>query len=403
VPRLTLDQKRDLTHMLLIAVVIVPLFMINGRWTAFGNFDVIAADLPAWSLVNRGSLDISSDVAEGDARVALSRWFVQGENGELVSNRPPGLIGIAVPAYLLLGNKKPFSNGPGTAVAVLTTALAVLITWKILKPLVGRAFATGSSLVLALGTTTWWISSSELWPHGPGQLWAALATMGLMSGAYARSGAFFGLSIVTRPITAIFPALTGVAEGWRTRSWRPLIAVGGASSLGLIALLIFNRWTFGTWSVIGGYSDNFTVGAMDRFTIGSYLRNLADMLVMPYNGLLICSPIVLVAGVGAALGRKSIPGWAKSTSLAAIAYLIFHAMLNRASGGMPAFYRYPLEPLILACPLLAMGAHTLWHLGKIGRWAILLGAVVSIGLQIVLVFYLSCFITNPVVPACLFP
>ena len=400
---LTLDQKRDLTHMLVIAVVIVPLFVINGHWTPFGNFDAIAADLPAWSLINRGSLDVSSDVGSGDTREAVSRWFVPGDNGELVSNRPPGLIGIAIPAYLLLGNGEPFSNAPGTAVAVVTTTLAVLVIWKVLKPLVGRGLATGTSLVMALGTTTWWISSSELWPHGPGQLWAALAILGLTSGAYATSGAFFGLSILTRPITAIFPAFTGMAEGWRTRSWRPVIAVGGASSLGLIALLIFNRWMFGTWTVVGGYSDSFTVEAMDRFTIGSYLQNLADMLILPYNGLVICSPIVLVAAVGAMLGRKSIPGWARSTSLAAIAYLLVHAMLNRASGGMPAFYRYPLEPLILATPLLAIGAQTMWRSGRIGRWAIIVGALVSVGLQIVLVFYLSCFITSPVVPACLFP
>ena len=244
-PRVGLQRPH--MHLVLLLAVISPLFILNARWGIEGNADAVAAAIPAWSVAEGGTLDLSEYPAVTDRLEELDRWFVETESGTIVSNRAPGLIGLAIPAYWAFPLDS-FQNGPATFVALTMTTLAVVLTWYALRRVVSLNSATLGVLALALGTTTWWVSSSELWPHGPGQLWAAIAILSLSAASLTGSGFAFAASITTRPLTSLFALFTGSIQGFRERRWRPVVVIGALSALGFAAVMGYNRVVFGLWT-----------------------------------------------------------------------------------------------------------------------------------------------------------
>lgn len=396
--RSRLQDRRK--HLALITVLVIPLYIFNARWGIEGNLDAIAVGLPAYQLVQQGTLNLSGYEVVTQDLEELDRWFIELPGGEVVSNRAPGLIGLTVPAYAAI-QQRGFGNGPATVVALLTTFAAVLLTWRVLESLVGLGAATVAALTLALGTTTWGVSSSELWPHGPGQLWASLVILSLSLGSYLGAGVAFALSVTTRPLTGFFALFTGVLESWRRRSVTPALAIGGMTAIGVTAVIAYARIVFDRWSLRGGYSADFTTGAIERFTPFGYLHNVWEMFLGLPNGVLVTTPILGLALVAAVAFRDEIPGWARSVAWAGLGYLLIHAALNRASGGLAIFYRYPLEAIVLAAPALTIGAHRLWQRGRIWSRMVVAAVSISIALQFAHVFIISCSITDPVVRACL--
>lgn len=386
-------------HIVLLLIVLVPLFAINGRWGQNANGDTTAVAVPAWQLANKGTLDLSEYEVISENLDELGIWYVNDARGRVVSNRMPGLIAMTTPAYLM--SDDDFSNAPATATALVATVIALLLMWHVFRKLVPLAFATSSVLVFALGTTTWAISAAEMWPHGPGQLWAAMAVLFTSSGTYLATGGAYALSITTRPLTGVFAAITGLNESWRTRSLMPALKVALASSLGVVALLLYNRYLYGSWSLSGGYSDTFTTGAVERFELVPYLINLLAVFVGPLNGFLTTSPVLGVAAYGAIRYRNRIQPWMLSLAISGIVYLVIHAALNRASGGLIVFYRYPLASLVLMSPALLMGARAIWESSRRGERILVISALASVALQVLNVFVFSCWNTSPVVPVCL--
>lgn len=383
---------RDVQHLALILVVLLPLFALNGRWGVEANVDAIAAAAPAWHLVEEGSFDLTAYAGENP-------WFVLDEQGRYVSDRSPGLIVSAIPGYALW-RQTSFSNAPATMTALLATIAAVLGVWWLGRPVVGRSAAVIGALVLALGTTTWAISSGQLWPHGIGQLAAVLTLMSMAGGRETVAGLVGWLAVVVRPITAVYLAFTGLGESWRRKERWPAIALISAAALGGLTVLLYNRWLFGEWTLHGGHSPGLTGGFSPPQGLLPYLENLASMLFSTQNGLFLLSPIVMVATLGAVHHRESIPGWARTAAVAAVAYLLVHAAFNRASGGAPVFYRYPLEALALASVALIVGAKSVYLESRLGRLIVIGAATGSVLLQFANVFYLSCLHASPGTPAC---
>jgi hypothetical protein len=363
------------------------------------NPDSEAAAIAAWQLNEEGTLDLSEYEAIRENLDTLHIWFVPGRDNTIVSNRPPGLIGIAFPSYFLTGSSQ-FSIVPSTVTAIALTMASLAIVWWLLRGLTDPRFATLATGVLALGTTTWAISSSELWPHGPDQFWASIALIGLSTSGFALAGAAFGLSVLTRPITAVFAAAAGLLEAWRKRSVKPALIIGAVSTVGVVLLLAYNWAIFGSLSVRGGYSSAATTGAVERFTILDYLRNVFAMFIGAPNGFLLLSPVLGVATFALIRYWKRVPGWARSGALAALAYLLVHAFFNRASGGLPVMYRYPLEAITLASAALGFAAWTMTRESQTGRRLLLATAALSIVIQIYYVFIVSCAVMSPDLNTC---
>lgn len=381
--------RKDERIAIVAAVLTATLFFIAGRWGDSVNPDTEAVAIPAWHLVHEGSLDLSTIDEIRENLEDLGIWFVARDDGAIFSNRAPGLIFLAAPFYWASPDTS-FSYVPTTAAAQISTFAAVIISWFVFRRLVGIPFATAAAGVLALGTTTWSISATELWPHGPGQLAAALSLFTLSNTAWVGTGLALAAGILIRPITAVHAAVLGALESVRKRAWRPALQIGVTSAIGITLLVLYNRTVFGEWSVRGGYSSDFTSGAIEDFSFSDYIQNVGVMFLSPVHGLFICSPAVAVAAIAAYRFRVAVPGWAKSALMAGFVYLMVHAGLNRASGGLAFLYRYPLEPLIFAAPALAVGAHLAWRASYRWRLYLTCSSLYSVAVQIVAVFLLKC-------------
>lgn len=355
--------------------------------------DAIAAGAPAWRLVEAGTLDLSD--LEGQ-----NPWLVEDVHGRLVSERAPGLVAFAIPGYFVW-RVQGFTNGPASLVALVATIGAILIVWKLARDAYGDRVAVVSALVLAVGTTTWAVASAQLWPHGVGQLLAMLTVSAVAAGSYTKAGFASAVAITVRPMAAVYAGVVGLWEGWRRRDAWVTVRYGAICLAGAALLLLYNRWLFGTWSLVGGTNATGITGSFgSQEALPGYWLNLWNMFFGFSNGLFVWSPIVLVSAYGALRFKNQIPGWAMGTGLAAIAYLLVHAAFNRSSGGMELFYRYPLEALALSSIALIGGAKAVYGSGRIGRWAVVFTAGFSVAVQFLNVFYLSCRMATPNVPAC---
>jgi hypothetical protein len=226
------------------------------------------------------------------------------------------------------------------------------------QPLVGGAAALAAAYLAGLGTSAWSVAANELWQHGPGMMWIALAGA-LAARNLVAAGFAYGLAVLTRPLNAFIAGATGLYLAWQRRSLWPAVQTGIGALAGLAALLAFNAVVFGEPSVLGGYEPGFVDNAQSADVVG-YLRNIVMALVSPTRGLLVWSPFLIVLIPGLVSGWKAAPGWARGAAIGAVAYLLFQYKANRYSGGSGfATYRYPLEALTAAAPVLVL-SYTTW-------------------------------------------
>ncbi len=234
--------------------------------------------------------------------------------------------------------------------AAVTAGAAAIISLTVARrsgPQVGLVAAA----VFGLGTSAWIVAGTNVWQHGAAMLWLSLGVYGAQRERHIGSGIAFGFAVLTRPHTAIIAAAVGLAAGWRHRSLKPTLAIGFMSAFGLGALLLFNRWAFGTLTITGGYSTEIGARAGDvgGTEIVRYLTNIGGGLVDPERGLLMYSPYLLMLLPGVREGWRRLDAIGRGAAVGGVLYLLVQWKANRFSGG-DAFwsYRYPLEMLTVS-------------------------------------------------------
>ncbi|MBT8214514.1 MAG: hypothetical protein KJP12_04750 [Acidimicrobiia bacterium] len=243
---------------------------------------------------------------------------------------------------------------PATATAALMTATAVSVLHLSLRRLVTPGTAVVAALVFGTATSTWSVSANELWPHGPAQLFLALGMLGLTASRYLTAGVSYAVALLIRPVTAVIAAVSGLYLGWRTRSWRPVILVGVGAAGGLALLVLYNQLVLGTWSPVPpSYGQSFVLRA-GRQSVWAYFGDVIGMLVHPRWGLLVFSPFLLFSLLGLREAWRTADPWVKASALSGLVFILIHLRLNRFWGGLLYGYRYPLEMLIVAAPLLLL-------------------------------------------------
>lgn len=312
------------------------------KWANAGyNVDVTAAAFPGWHFVQTGSLDLQG--YEG-----ANPWFITTDTGTW-SNRSPGIIGVAILAYAVT---EPFTTEfemwPSAVAAVITTFVSVLIVARAASR-INRDLFLPTLLLLGLGTATWGVASGQLWPHGPGQLMIAIALWFALEKRWTAAGVALGVGILIRPPLAVVALLLGLGFGYIERSWRPVVKVGWTSSLATVLLLAYSATLFGSPNPTAAYDSAGGLIRQDDGFVG-WLANVVAGLFGPQNGLLFWSPWILVAGLGLIATRRRIDPGPKLWLTASACFLLVHFWLNRASGGLPYNYRYPIEVLALITP-----------------------------------------------------
>jgi alpha-1,2-mannosyltransferase len=353
-------------------IVFVPLLLVYCA-----SLRVVASSMSAdptgvvpsaWGIVHGGS----PIIAKADWPY-INPWFVTLGPDQVVSNRPPGLVYLAVPGYWLFRQADTWEPIPASLTAALVTAAAVATFGVLIRRLVGGAFGprigVAAAGVLGLATTTWAVSGTQLFPHGPDQLLLVLAMVALAAGRAWGAGLAFAAAALIRPPLAIVAAIVGLWRSWAARTIRPALLIGVFTAVGLAGFALYSHhyWNVvmtdvGGESVSRGVLNNTaTHGYFDTMTdwspdaIGDLAYKIAGALVSPGRGLLIGAPFLVLLVPGLRRAWRAATDWVRAAAVGGLVYLLVQLKAEIFTGGQYFWsYRYPLETLTLCAPLLVL-------------------------------------------------
>lgn len=351
------DRRRDRRAAVVLVLVVWCIYLASATYDAFQLNDNRAVNLSAWSLGTRGSLALPAEWEGGN------RWITEGRSGELYTNRFPGAILWAAPFHAVAepffgigtpGHDVLLNYAPGGVAAATVTALAIGVTFLVLRRLAPRRSAVVATAFLAFGTGVWSVSADSMWTHGLTHLMLMLGLLATADRRFARSGLAFAASVLTRPHTAVVPAVMGIWESVSRRSWRPVIVVGATSMVGVLVLAAYSQWLFGTWIPVAGYDPARPTGLVETsWTVT--VERLANTLAHHQRGVMIYTPALLVLLPFTRHGWRVAPAWVKSASVGGVLYLAVQLRVNDWTGGADYFgSRLTLETLVLLTPLLLL-------------------------------------------------
>jgi len=353
----------------LLFLLLVAGYNANGRES--GSIDGQAAKYFARGMAVRGTWVLDRDVA-AQPQLGERAAFAIGRDGHW---RPaygvvPGLI-AAIPAFVvhttgLVDMDAPLAaNLLAKVTASLLTAAAVTLVFLALLRAVSTTVALVTALALGFGTNYWaavsqTLSQQECVAFGLAlTLWAwwridALSRTRLLVGAggLALAGA---ARMQVAPLVAVFLLWMISRVGWRA-------AVAPTALVMTAAALEVGRNLTWFGSVIGATASTEALhpllhGVEGPLATAPWL-NAFGLLVSPCRGLLVYSPIVLVALAGMALSlrrRSKTPDlfW---LATAIVVQFIMYACYAVWWGGHSFGPRYLLDVLIPLAPFGAIGA-----------------------------------------------
>jgi hypothetical protein len=299
-------------------------------WTALSllrDGDTDLRDVPAEVLVERPLLvpGRPDGVTLADVEQVRAALDAAGPDATVRDYFPIVPALLAVPAVLLAdligpvlgmgGAEQILLDGRFTPfhvlVASIVVALAAVVARATAERLLGgsearrRWLATAAALVFAFGTTAWSVASRALWQHGPsllalfGALWLVLELRRIDPGTSDRDradrialalGAVVATAVVVRPTNAL-PA--AALLGWVAWSHRRHLLPALAGAVGAGVLWIAVAALLG----LGVPPPYYSAGRID---LGAETPvALAANLVSPSRGLLVSTPVVLLAIPGA--------------------------------------------------------------------------------------------------------
>ncbi len=328
-----------------------PALLADDGRTASVNVDTDPAALPAWQLVQNGTMDLAGSMLDDNPFIARHRRGAGDERPAtwaLAPRRP----------RLRPHQRRHLQPRPSTVTsAVVTTGARCSCSTSSCAAACRRDWALGGAagvrarhrhladlvrpaLAPRPGPARWSRSSARPGVGSPGGGGHGRRASGRSCGPVIG-----GRAARLRPVAAV----GSVAGGTRRRSWSSRRSSDSApwspTTLGLRRTEHLRR-----------VRVSLPRQPHRPEPVRTTLRNIADMLCPRQNGMLLWSPVVIVALLGLARGRgrHAASGLGGRRSRGSC-YLLVHLRLNRASGGLPYDYRYPLEALTLAAPALVLG------------------------------------------------
>ncbi|MDP3713673.1 MAG: hypothetical protein Q8R60_14455 [Mycobacteriales bacterium] len=333
------------------ALACLLVYLVCAHWYGIANADSVAAAWPAHEFATRGTFYLEQ------ASRPDNPWFTQ-QGEHVVSNRMPGVILVAIPLQFVMQPLGVSPLTPAVLTAVVLTSLAVANLCLVMTRCgIPAPTALTMAAALAFGTGLWPNASAELWTHGPDAFWLSLALLAFQRNRQWWAGLALAPAIMTRPHLALPAAVIGAALAMERRSLRPLYRVGLPASLGLGTLVLWNSVMFAAPSVGGGYTyAGPRIADSSPSAWAAMFDSAMGSLVSPIRGLLVFSPFVIVAIMAAWRGLHGAPGWARGAAVGGLAYQVVQWRVNSFEGGTGYYsYRLPLELLVLALPLCALG------------------------------------------------
>lgn len=364
----TRDEPEGRSAFRFFTAVFVPLaalYLATATWRPPYDADTLTNALTAQEIGRDGDVFLENHVQLTAAEFqGVVSWVVPATEGA-ASQYPPGAALLAAPLYAVWPGdgfvRTTTHSGvtvsyqvpeiaPAAISAALAVAAGVAMIGLALRRLGGDRDAALAALALGLATGVWSVAADKLWLHSADVLYLGLG-LWMAARFYLLSGLGFGLALITRPHTVLIAAGTGLGRSLDVRSWRPAVIIGSGTLAGLVALLLFNGAVFGAASISGGY--DVAAGSYVTDGVLTFARNLWGAGFDLTRGLFPYSPFLLVLLGGVAKAWRAAPQWVRGAALGGLAYLLVQLASNRFSGGSGFWgYRYPIEALVAAAPLL---------------------------------------------------
>jgi hypothetical protein len=344
----------------------------NGR--EIGSYDTQPAKYTTSQLVAHGTFRLDSVVARRP-ELGQRMGFAAARDGHIRSAHSVAPAVLAwLPSELLAAAGWAPSRGSSAAVyaklsASLLVTLAVVFVFFAARWRTSDTWAALVALGFGLGTNAWPTASQALWGHECVLAGLALAVLCLTPDATGLKTsrlwiAAAGLSIAGAARYQVAPIIIALASSVfirrrRARDATALLPIAACAA----AMVSLNMAWFGRplgamvyleaavhpqiHGVSGPLSDAPLTGAL-------------GLLVSPSRGLLIYSPVVLVALAGFGAMRKE--GWRSDLrwcALAAAAQIVLYACYSVWWGGYTYGPRYLIDILPLLTPLAAAGTAVL--------------------------------------------
>jgi hypothetical protein len=348
------DRRRDRRAVAALFLAVWVVYLLTATYDSYQVNDNRAVAIAAWSLGARGTLALPPEW-EG-----TFTWDAPGIDGNLYTDRFPGAIFTAAPAYAiadLIGwadqpSHPIFLNfAPAGVTAATVAALSVAVLFLVFRRLSDRRTSLVAAGLFAFGTASWSVTADAMWTHGPTSLALALGTLALSSERFASSGAAFAFGILARPQTAVVPAVVGIWSGVTRRSVRPILAVGLTSVVGVAAVSVYTRSLFGSWLPLAGY-DAAKVESVVTTATGDFAVRLAATMLHQDRGVLLYTPVLFLLLPFIHRGWRIAPTWVRSSAVAGAVYLVVQLRSNVWHGGQSFFgSRLTIETLVLTAPL----------------------------------------------------
>lgn len=288
------------------------IFLSTFRWQ---GCDSLTNSLMPFALLREGSITLD---AYGSWFIGRYAGNVMPIKGHLVAFYPLMPALLAIPIYIL-----PVLSGvvPTNAVlhqlekctAVWIAALTVALLYKLYLSRTTSRRALLFSLIYAFGTPCFPISSQSLWQHGASCLMIVSCLTAWHHKKWGWLGFFSVLAVAARSTNGLFAVAFGIAALWQGgRRSVPRLFFGAIGP----AILLLTYW----WKVLGRGIPADMMRVQGDFSFFPNISVLSAMLVSPYRGILLYSPIVVFClwGLWKAYKQKVVPGLVALSFLGAL-------------------------------------------------------------------------------------
>ena len=376
---------------LLLFVALLAIYVGNFRLRGAG--DSLPTRLLPFSILREGNLDLDEFTWELTPTGHLPYYVHRAPNLHLYSVSTIATAVVitplyVVPAWALAAAGMSYDDVRARVIivamerlsAATLSALSASLLFLVLCRLTTWRWALGLTLVYALGTSTWSISSQALWAHGLSELALVVLSAVLLAPAPGRAamvlaGVTAGIAVANRPQMIVFAALALLFVIVHHR--RQLLAFAALPALLGIVVLAYNRTIF--QAATGGY------GGLGHFT-GPLLEGLGGLFVSPNRGLFIFTPIMLCAAWGALqVWRVAAPAWLRWLTIGVVLHVVVHAKFQEWWAGYTYGPRYLTDVLPALTLFLVYGLVPLWR-SRLGQGIVALLALYGVAVQAIGVY-----------------
>jgi hypothetical protein len=293
--------------------------------------------------------------------------FVTDVNGRYRSaySPVPALLAAAIAWPLwkmrVLDPRAPLAPGLIAKLgASLLTALAVAFAYLAARDRTTRLRSALVAIGLGLGTGLWSAVSQTLWVHESAILGMAIAVLCFAApveriSAATAIGIGAGLALAGAARPQLAPMVAVLLAGTFVRSPRAALLAAGIVAAAAAVVCVFNIHWFGhPFGPVSMMVDVNRDVHGTRSTFHLALDGFAGLLVAPNRGLLIFSPVVLIAAAG--VRAAVLEGWRSPLRWCALAALAQYGLFGAYSvwwAGHTYGPRYLLDALPLLVPLAA--------------------------------------------------